>query len=75
MQCVICKNGETRPGKTTITLERGGMTLVIKDIPAQVCDNCGEAYLSEHITAQLLDLAESASQAGVQVEVRQYSAA
>jgi hypothetical protein len=51
------------------------MTLVIKDIPAQVCQNCGEAYLSEYITAQLLKLAESASQAGVQVEVRQYSAA
>jgi hypothetical protein len=24
MKCVICKHGETRPGKTTVTLDRGG---------------------------------------------------
>lgn len=75
MHCVICKNGDTQPGQTTVTLERGNTTLVIKGIPAQVCDNCGEAYLSEQVTAELLELAASAGQAGVQVEVRQYSAA
>ena len=29
MKCATCKQGETRLGTTTVTLERGGMTLVI----------------------------------------------
>lgn len=75
MKCVICKNGETRPGKVTVTLERGGTTLVIKAVPAQVCANCGEEYVDESVTAQLLKTAEEAARAGVQVDVREYAVA
>ena len=43
MKCVICRNGETTPGKAMLTLERDGMTLVIKGVPARVCANCDTA--------------------------------
>ncbi|MEW6579568.1 MAG: type II toxin-antitoxin system MqsA family antitoxin [Chloroflexota bacterium] len=75
MRCVICKHGDTAPATTTVTLERGGMTLVFKNVPAQVCENCGEAYLDEATTARLLATAEEAARAGVQVDVREYVAA
>ena len=75
MRCVICKLGETRPGKATVTLERDGTTLVIKGVPASVCANCGEEYVDEETTARLLQAAEEAAQAGVQVDVREYVAA
>ncbi|MGH7906151.1 MAG: type II toxin-antitoxin system MqsA family antitoxin [Candidatus Binataceae bacterium] len=75
MKCVICKHGETRLGRTTVTLERGGATLVIKSVPAEVCDNCGEAYVAEQVTRQLLETAEQALRTGVQVDVRVFSAA
>ncbi len=75
MKCVICKQGETKVGKATITLERDGTTLVVKGVPANVCTNCGEEYVSEEITARLLKNAEEAVQAGVQVDVREYIAA
>lgn len=75
MKCVICKHGETQPGTTTVTLEREGMTLVFKNVPAQVCENCGEAYLDEATTARLLATAKDAAHAGVQVDVREYVAA
>jgi len=75
MICVICKNGETRLGKATVTLEREGTTLVIKGVPAQVCANCGEEYVDEETTSRLLKTAEEAARAGVQVDVRQYAAA
>jgi len=75
MKCVICKQGETRPGTTTITLERDGLTLVVKGIPARVCENCGEAYVDEETTGRLLAAAEEAARAGVQVDVRDYLAA
>jgi YgiT-type zinc finger domain-containing protein len=75
MKCVICKDGETRPGNATITLEREGTTLVIKGVPADVCANCGEEYVDETITARLLKTAEEAAQSGVEVDVREYIAA
>ena len=75
MNCGICKHGETQPGFVTVTLEREGMTLVFKGVPAQVCTNCGEAYVDETTTAQLLDDAEHAVKAGVHVEVRTFKAA
>lgn len=75
MKCVICKHGETRPNTVTVTLERGATTIVFKGVPAQVCENCGEAYVDEAITEQLLMAAEVAVKAGVQVEVRDFMAA
>jgi hypothetical protein len=56
-------------------LERESTTLVIKGVPAEVCGNCGEEYVSEDTTARLLKTAEEAARGGVQVDVRQYVAA
>ena len=75
MKCVICKHGSTQTGTVTVTLERGETTLVFKHVPAQVCENCGEAYVDDSTTAQLLTLAEQAMQTGVQVEIREFIAA
>ncbi|HEV2385644.1 MAG TPA: type II toxin-antitoxin system MqsA family antitoxin [Candidatus Acidoferrales bacterium] len=74
MKCVICKIGETRPGKTAVTLERGSVILVFKGVPAEVCENCGEAYVNAKISRQLLDSAETAVRSGVEVEVREFAA-
>lgn len=75
MICVICKHGETKMGHATVTLERDQLTLVLKDVPAEVCQTCGEEYVSEETTAALLRQAEHAAGAGVLVEVRSYAAA
>ncbi len=75
MRCVVCKKGETEQGKATVTLEREGITLVIKGVPAAVCQNCGEEYVDEETTSHLLQMAEEAAKVGVQVDVRAYAAA
>ncbi len=72
MKCVVCKKGETKAGKTTVTLEKNGATLVFKGVPARVCANCGEEYVDGEITASLLKSAEEAARSGIQVEIRQY---
>ena len=72
MKCVICKQGETQPGVTTVTFERNGLTLVVKNVPARVCVNCGEEYVDEQVAAKLLETAENAAQAGVLVDIRAY---
>ena len=74
MKCVICKQGQTHNGMTTVTLGRGRTTVVIKDVPAEICENCGEYYLSEEVTMRVQALAEQAVQRGAEIEVLPYAA-
>jgi len=75
MKCPICRHGETHPGTTTVTLERGALTFVAKDVPAMVCANRGEEHLDASTTEQVLRIAEEAAASGVQVGIRAFRAA
>jgi len=74
MKCVICKTGETRPGSATVTLHRGETTVVVKGVPAEVCDTCGEYYLEELVAQKLYDQAEEAARRRAEVEIVRYAA-
>ena len=74
MRCVICKHGDTRPGDVTVTLPRGESTIIIKGGPAEVCENCGEYYLSESVTENVMNRAEEAVKNGAEIEVLRYAA-
>ena len=74
MKCVICRHGETHGGKATVTLQREETTVIIKDVPAEVCENCGEYYLSEQVTERLFNRAEEAVQNGTEVEIFRFAA-
>ncbi len=75
MKCMICKHGETREGTTTVTLEKGNSTIVFKEVPAQICDNCGEKYIDESTTKDLLKKARDIIKNGVEVDIRKYEMA
>ena len=75
MKCPICRHGETRPGAVTVSFERGGMTIVFREVPALVCENCGEAFHDEAVTVALLKQAEQAAAAGVEIDVRRFAVA
>lgn len=73
MKCVICKQAKLEPGKVTVTLERSGATFVFKNVPAQICPNCGEEYVDGKVSAKLLQRAEALAKEGAQVDVREYA--
>ena len=72
MKCVICKDGEIKAGLTTVTLEKDNSTIVFKEVPAYICDNCGEKYIDASITRELLSKAKEISKNGVEVDIRRY---
>jgi YgiT-type zinc finger domain-containing protein len=74
MKCVICKQGETLPGLVTVTLTRDEAVFVFKGVPADVCQNCGEYYLSDEITEVVLSRAERSIANGSEVEIQRYAA-
>ena len=59
---------------TTVTLQRGNTTVILKEVPADICENCGEYYLSTVITEQVMELADRAARSGNEVEVLRFAA-
>ncbi|MBF0232943.1 MAG: type II toxin-antitoxin system MqsA family antitoxin [Desulfamplus sp.] len=74
MKCLICKNGETSTGTTTVVLNRKDTSVIIKQVPAEICLNCGEYYLSKEVTHRVLEEAKNAVNKGIEVEIRKYAA-
>jgi hypothetical protein len=50
------------------------MTIVFREVPALVCENCGEAFHEEAVTEALMHQAEQAA-AGVEIDVRRFAQA
>jgi len=74
MKCVICKHGETEPGLVTVTLQREDTVVIMRDVPAAVCRNCGEYYLDETVAAKVYREAEAAVARRAEVEILRYAA-
>ncbi len=74
MKCALCRTGETEPGRTTETYELGGSVVVVRRVPAEVCQQCGEASTDEATTARLEVIVDQARDAGV-VVIQEYHAA
>jgi YgiT-type zinc finger domain-containing protein len=74
VNCVICKNGRTDEGVVTVTLQRNASIIIIKNVPAEVCDNCGEYYLNDDVAESVLRIAEKATENNPEVEILQYAA-
>jgi len=69
MKCVICKTGTMHEGKVTVTLEKNGSIILIKEVPAQICDVCEHYYLDETITGEVLKRGNEGLLKGAELEV------
>jgi YgiT-type zinc finger domain-containing protein len=69
MKCVICKTGTVHDGVVTVTLEKKGSIILIKEVPAQVCDVCEHYYLDETTAAEVLQRGKEGLLKGAELEV------
>jgi YgiT-type zinc finger domain-containing protein len=58
----------------TVTLERGKTVVVVRDVPADVCENCGEYYLDSTVAQEVYRRAEAAVARNAEVEIVRYAA-
>ena len=75
MKCSSCRQESLDEGHVTLTFERAGTTIVIKEVPGQICPNCGEEYVLDDAAARALQAAEAAASSGSPVKVLRYEAA
>ena len=71
--CPLCGGRLAANQRATIPFVLGKVVVVVKDVPAEVCQNCSEAFLSGMATDQLVKLLERFVQLPVAVSVTSYS--
>ena len=52
-----------------MTLEKGETIILVKDVPAEVCTNCGHYYLSAETSKLVLEKGKEAYSKGAELEV------
>ncbi len=70
--CPLCKASASK-GVTTITVELGFGVVVIRQVPAMVCLQCGEEWLDDATTQKVEEIVNAARQKHVAVEIAEWS--
>jgi YgiT-type zinc finger domain-containing protein len=72
-RCLACNEGTLTPGTTTATFDAEGTTVVIRNVPAEVCDACGAGTFDPATSERLLELAAAAAGwSGAPVQICDY---
>ena len=72
MNCLMCK-GDLEYKKTTYMVELNNCIIIIKNVPSQVCKQCGEVSYSNEVAQQLERLVNSVRNAITEITVINYT--
>jgi YgiT-type zinc finger domain-containing protein len=70
-KCPLC-GGEKEPGTTTFTVDLKFGVLVVRDVPALVCSQCGDAWIEDAVAAKLETVVADARRRQAVVEVTRW---
>ncbi|MBT8421389.1 MAG: YgiT-type zinc finger protein [Gammaproteobacteria bacterium] len=60
--CPICCGGHKQPETTTFTVDLGFGVVVVRGVPAEVCDLCGVDWIEDGVTEKLEAIVDRARQ-------------
>lgn len=72
-KCPLC-GGTKKEGKTTFTADLGFGVVVVRDVPATVCVQCGADWIKDSVATKLEKIVEDAREKHHLVEVTTLSA-
>ena len=67
-QCPLC-GGDKIMGKTIFSVDLGFGVVLVRDVPATICSQCGADWLSDGVAARLEEMVQDARLRHLQVEV------
>ncbi len=70
-RCYFC-GGKLTPGLTTLPFVVGTKVVVVKDVPAEVCNQCSEAVMSSEVAAVVDRLLKQVHLSGFEVSIVPY---
>ena len=66
--CAVC-GGMMKPGRILFAVDLGRGVLVVRNVPALVCEQCGHRWIPDDTAAKLEQLADDARRRGADIEV------
>lgn len=72
--CAVC-GGSLGAGEATIPFVRGDHVITVRGIPAQICGDCGEAYMTGAVVDDVEKLVGALEALDAEVSVAHYRAA
>ena len=66
--CPICGGKKTK-GKTTLSADLGSGVVVVREVEATICSQCGEEWIDDATARKLEDIVNDARVRQLQVEV------
>jgi len=73
-RCPLC-GGEMYDGITMLSFLMGEKVAIIKNVPAEICTDCGEAYMKSHVTGKVETLLDCIEELHSEVSIIYYEAA
>jgi len=71
--CPVCHGGTKKPGTTTFTVDLGFGVVVVREVPAQVCDLCGTDWIEDPVAEKLEQIVEQARKKHPVIEVSNWN--
>ncbi len=72
MNCVLCKANLTK-GNVNHIVDLGEGIIIIKNVPANICEQCGEYYLDTNTALKLESIVEDIKKNKAEVFIVNYS--
>ena len=73
--CMYCKADKTHASLTTHVVNFGNCVIVIKNVPCEECDQCGEKYYSNEVAQRLEELVVAARDLVQEISIIDYATA
>ncbi|GAI31429.1 unnamed protein product [marine sediment metagenome] len=67
-KCPLC-GGDKKKGHTTYSVDLGFGVVVVRNVPAKICSQCGEEWIGAQVARRLEQVVNSARDKHPQLEV------
>lgn len=71
--CMFCKADSVSPSVTTHVVNYKDTIIVIKNVPCEECDQCGEKYYTDEVAEKIERLVNLAKQMMQEIAVLDYA--
>ena len=73
--CMYCNCDTLKPSTTTHVVNYKGCIIIIKNVPCEECEQCGEKYYSDEVAERLERIVNSAKRLMQELSVLDYAKA
>lgn len=72
MKCIMCR-GNLEDKLTNFIADMGSCIIIVKDVPSQVCTQCGEVSYSHEVAVQLEKITNRMKDAMTEIAIVHYN--